>query len=213
MSVLSGRPEELHAGLVRERTEGEQTMEYKQRKFPLFSACGLNCGLCPRFHTAGSSKCPGCSGEGFSSKHPGCGVLSCCQRKGIEFCFECEEFPCIKYDGADESDSFISHFSQMKDLKKAESSGISEYIKELNEKVSVLENLLDNYNDGQRKSFFCIAVSLLELGDIRKIMVQAESAADPDQPAAERAAAVVRLFSEAAQNRGIPLKLRKKQHG
>jgi len=39
-------------------------MEYKQREYPLFSACGLNCGLCPRYHTDGISKCPG------QNRHP-----------------------------------------------------------------------------------------------------------------------------------------------
>jgi len=28
-------------------------VEYKLRKYPLFSACGLNRGLCPRYPTGG----------------------------------------------------------------------------------------------------------------------------------------------------------------
>ncbi|MDA8220886.1 DUF3795 domain-containing protein [Desulfosporosinus sp.] len=74
-------------------------MEYKQRQYPLFSACRLNCGLCPRYHTDGISKCPGCAGEDFSSKHPTCGVLSCSQRHGIEYCYLCDEYPCKKFEG------------------------------------------------------------------------------------------------------------------
>ena len=185
-------------------------MEYSQRKSPLFSACGLNCGLCPRFYTAGTSKCPGCSGEDFLLKHPKCGVLSCSRRKGIEFCFECEEFPCRKYDGADESDSFISHFRQFADLNKAKRIGTDDYMNELNEKISMLKNLLENFDDGRRRSFFCTAVSLLDLRDIKKIVKQAETETYPAQPAKERAAAAVRLFSETAQSCGISLKLRKK---
>ena len=71
-------------------------IEYK-RKYPLFSACGLNCGLNPRFYTKGDSKCPGCGGENFSAKHPPCGVLSCSQRNLIEYCYLCNEYPCKKY--------------------------------------------------------------------------------------------------------------------
>ena len=129
-------------------------MEYRQRKYPLFSACGLNCGLCPRYHTAGASKCPGCSGDGFSKKHPTCGVLSCSQRKGLEYCYQCDTFPCQKYDGAGEFDSFISHLNQLKDMDKAKNIGIGVYSKELGEKISLLETLLANYDDGRRKSFF-----------------------------------------------------------
>jgi len=73
-------------------------MEYQTRKYPQFAACGLNCGLCPRYYTVGSSRCPGCAGKGFLEVHPTCGILSCCQRKGLEYCFECGEFPCMKYD-------------------------------------------------------------------------------------------------------------------
>gem|GEM_PF-3991072 len=40
-------------------------MEYKVRSYPLFSDCGLNCGLCPRYYTDGASRCPGC-GQGES---------------------------------------------------------------------------------------------------------------------------------------------------
>lgn len=47
-------------------------MEYKQREYPMFSACGLNGGLCPRHQMDGTSKCPGCSGKEFLTKHPTC---------------------------------------------------------------------------------------------------------------------------------------------
>ena len=94
-------------------------MEYKTRQYALFSACGLNCGLCPRYHTNGKSRCPGCAGEGFSMAHPPCRVLSCSQRKGIEYCYLCDEYPCKKYDGVDLSDSFITHKNQFLDFEKA----------------------------------------------------------------------------------------------
>ena len=94
-------------------------MNYTTRTYPLFSACGLNCGLCPRYYTVGQSRCPGCADEGFTDAHCSCGVLSCCQRKGLEYCFLCEEFPCEKYEGADSSDSFITHKNQFHDMEKA----------------------------------------------------------------------------------------------
>jgi len=52
--------------------------EYK-REYPLFSLCGLNCGLCPKYHTNGESKCPGCGGTDFTLKHPPCKVIRCNQ--------------------------------------------------------------------------------------------------------------------------------------
>ena len=38
--------------------------------------------------------CEGCrSGQ---CKYRGCGVMQCYQEKGVDFCFQCDEFPCEK---------------------------------------------------------------------------------------------------------------------
>ena len=178
-------------------------MEYKTRKNPIFSACGLNCGLCPNFHlhTNGTFKCPGCAGEGFLQAHPSCGILSCAQRKGFEFCFECDDFPCKKYDNWGDTDSFITHRNHLTDMNKAERIGIESYIAQQNEKVFILSELLSKYNDGRRKTFFCLAVNLLELQDIKAVMTRITHEAEPK--------AVVRLFEEMAERRSISLKKRK----
>lgn len=185
-------------------------MEYKQREYPLFSACGLNCGLCPRYQMNGASQCPGCAGRDFLAKHPKCGVLSCSQRKGFAYCYQCDEFPCPKYDGADQSDSFITHLHQFRDMEKAKRWGIDAYRQELNEKVGMLEQLLANYDDGRRKSLFCLAVNLLETEDIKHVLEQLTSEAQSDAPLKEKAASAVCLLQAMAEQRKITLKLRKK---
>ena len=184
-------------------------MEYTIRKYPLFSACGLNCGLCPRFYTEGSSRCPGCAGEGFSDVHPSCGILSCCQRKGIEYCYECEEFPCKKYDNWDSSDSFITHRNYLADMEKAGKTGIEAYKKELNAKVQILEELLADYNDGRRKNLFCIAVNLLEPADLDFVMEQIRNEAGSKASLKEKAKTAECLLNTRAEEKGITLKLRK----
>ncbi len=185
-------------------------MEYTNRQYPLFSACGLNCGLCPRYYTDGASKCPGCAGTGFSAVHPPCGVLSCCQRKGFDYCFMCGEFPCKKYDNADLYDSFITHRNQLRDLEKVMEIGIEAYKSELNEKASLLDALLKSYDDGRRKSFFCIAVNLLDLNSVRSVVEQlADSVGTEDSPKVKVEIAA-RLINAIAETKGISLKLRKK---
>jgi len=185
-------------------------MEYKTRKYPQFSPCGLNCGLCPRYHTVGSSRCPGCAGEGFSDVHPPCGVLSCNQRRGLEYCFECDNFPCKKYDKADSSaDSFITHRKQMSDMEKARQMGMDAYAAELNRKIEILEDLIENYNDGRRKGFYCLAVNLLEFKDVEEIMANIKSDVTPQMTVKEKAAKVVALFQSIADEKGIYLKLQK----
>ena len=184
-------------------------MERKIREYPQFSACGLNCGLCPRYYTKGQSRCPGCAGEGFTETHCSCSILSCCQRKGLEYCFLCNEYPCKKYDGEGLVDSFITHINIFRDAEKAKQIGIEAYKAELNTKIEILENLLENYDDGRRKSFYCLAVNLLEIQDITTIMEQIESEVEPQALLKEKAKTVASLFQAIADEKGIILKLRK----
>ena len=184
-------------------------MEYKVRKNPLFSACGLNCGLCQRYYTVGDSRCPGCGGEGFTSAHCGCGMLSCCQRKGLEYCFLCDEYPCKKYDGEGLKDSFITHINIFSDVEKAKKIGLEAYETELNTKIKILEELLAHYDNGRRKSFYCLGVNLLELQDINAIMEQIREEVDPQAPLKEKSEIAARLFQAVADEKGIVLKLRK----
>lgn len=185
-------------------------MEYKQRQYALFSACGLNCGLCPRYHTDGTSKCPGCGGENFSLKHPACGVLSCCQRHGVEYCCMCCEYPCKKFEGSDNTDSFITHRNQLTDLNKAKNIGLNAYEAELNIKVELLNSLLTDFDDGRRKSFFCTAVNLLDLQDLKNIVEQINDEIKPGSTLKEKSATASRLLQALAEKRGISLQLRKK---
>lgn len=185
-------------------------MTYLQRKNPLFSACGLHCGLCPRHYTQGASKCPGCAGKDFSHVHPACGVLSCCQRHGLEYCVACAEYPCRKYDGADEFDSFISHQNQLLDFAIAKKLGLEEYAHRMQHKRTILQQLLQGYDDGRRKSFFCLAVNLLSLEELDSVMLQLAATEVEELPVRDQSAKAVSLLQSMASSRGIVLKLRKK---
>ena len=185
-------------------------MEYRTRQYPLFSACGLNCGLCPRYNSDGISKCPGCAGESFSEKHPACGVLSCSQRHGIEYCCLCQEYPCRKFEGADTTDSFITHKNQLTDFDKVRSIGLDAYEAELDTKVGILKDLLMNFDDGRRKSFFCTAVNLIDLQDLKNVMKQLEAKIRPGDTLKEKSETAVRLLKTMAEKRNVSLQLRKK---
>lgn len=187
-------------------------MQKEPRVYPLFAVCGLNCGLCPRFHTDGKSRCPGCGGTGFYEKHPSCGIISCAGRHGVDYCFQCEEYPCSRYAAPHEDDSFITYQNVQRDFARAKEQGLEVYRRQLDEKVQMLSLLLADYNDGRRKNFYCLAVNLLKLEDLRQALAQArQNPADADLPPKERAARMVAVLEEAAQARGIDLRLRKKK--
>lgn len=183
-------------------------MKYTVREYPMFSACGLNCGLCPRYQMSGASKCPGC-GEGFLRKHPTCGALSCTQRKGLQYCHQCAEYPCKKYDKSGEFDSFITHLNQFRDIDRAKNQGMDAYAAELNRKIAALEKLLADYDDGRRKNTFCLAVNLFDLRDVEFVLQQIVADTLPDMPIKEKAALAAARIQAMAEKRDITLKLRK----
>ena len=59
-----------------------------------------------------------------------------------EYCYECECYPCEKYEHVDEFDSFITHRRQKADLEKAKRIGIAAYNAEQSEKIQILQELL-----------------------------------------------------------------------
>lgn len=185
-------------------------VEYK-RDYPLFSLCGLNCGLCPRYHTKGESKCPGCGGKDFHLKHPTCAVITCnTKHDQVEYCFQCSSYPCEKYSIPSNRDSFISYCNVITDFKKIKRDGLEQYKSELNEKVDILEFLINNYDDGRRKNFYCIAVNLLKPSDLKAIMTQInEHISKHDSNRKDKIKQIISLFEEHASKDNIELKLRK----
>ena len=89
--------------------------------------------------------------------------------------------------------------------------GLDACLARLEEKRAIFEQLLAHYNDGRRKTFFNTAVYLLPLEDLQAVMTALNSRPElGGQAAKERALAAVGLLQEAADRRGISLKLNKK---
>ena len=136
----------------------------------LFSLCGLNCSLCPMFVR---EQCGGCFSD--SPCYLTCPIAPCSvEHVGIEYCFECREYPCQLYDGIDLHDSLISHRNQLMDMEKAKRIGIEEYKREQLFKKRILNKLLNDYDDGHSDVFFCLAVNLLELDDLNELLSKSE---------------------------------------
>ncbi len=171
-----------------------------------FSLCGLNCALCS-MHLGGY--CPGCGG---GAGNQSCAIAKCSlEHGGVPFCWECPEYPCSRYDGFDDGDSFVPHRNRQKDIAQAKELGLDVYLMQLEEKRNILAELLAYYNDGRRKTFFNTAVYLLPLEDLRSVMAALNNRPELDEQAGkERALAAVELLQEAADRRSISLKLNKK---
>ena len=90
--------------------------------------------------------------------------------------------------------------------------GPAAYGRELAEKRAILSALLAGYNDGRRKSLYCLAVNLLPLDDLRQVMKHL-ALLPPDLTVKEWAAQAAGLLQACARENGVELKLRRKPKG
>jgi hypothetical protein len=119
-------------------------MNYKELTAP----CGLDCFNCQMFEgnitneiaTAYSNAtkmpiekvpCKGCrSCDGCRLHYTKCETLECVKEKGVEFCYECSEFPCVKLhpclDGAEK----YPHNIKLYNLCRMKQIGVEEWAKE-----------------------------------------------------------------------------------
>lgn len=171
-----------------------------------FSLCGLNCCLCS-MHLGGY--CPGC-GDGAGNQS--CAIAKCSlEHGGVSFCWKCPEYPCSRYDGFDDGDSFVPHRNRQQDIAQAREVGLETYLAQLEEKRAILDGLLAGYNDGRRKTLFHTAAYLLPLEDLQSVMATLTSRPElAVQSVKERALAAVELLQEAANRLGVSLKRNKK---
>lgn len=183
-------------------------MKSTVRKDPRFALCGLNCCLCPRYNSGGASRCPGCGGPGFSEAHPTCAVVTCnAKRDCVEFCFQCGEYPCRKYEEQGAYDSFISYRRVRRNLDEA-AVDLAAYEAELARREEALRELLRDHNDGRSKSLYCIVANDAPLDDLVALIGVARGLPGGLDPK-ERARRVRSLISDLELRLGFEFRLRR----
>jgi hypothetical protein len=151
-----------------------------EKTYPTIGCCGLDCGLCLRFYTVGHSRCPGCAGPDFFNKHPSCSFITCCvKKKNLEVCAECSEFPCPKFKSDEEyqrlegSSSYPSNKKIIPNLTFIKKHGIKKFIKQQRSRIKLLKTMINNFDDGRSRSFFCKAATLLDLTSLTSALNKA----------------------------------------
>jgi hypothetical protein len=141
------------------------------------------------------------------------------KKKGLEVCAECEEFPCSKFDGWTEDgegmyDSFITYRKAMPNLMAIRKQGIEDFVKQQKKRIELLELILERFDDGRSKSFFCIVATLLPAVDLERALEESEemvSVAGIGTHDVKARCGILRgILQELATRQGIEFKLRKK---
>ncbi len=158
------------------------------KKYPTTGVCGLDCGLCPRYHTVGSSRCPGCGGHDFFNKHPSCSFITCCvKKKNLEVCAECSDFPCVKFKSAKEyikikeSSSYASSKRVLPNLYFIKERGINKFIEQQDKRIQLLKTMISKFDDGRSKSFFCKAAMFHDLTALENSIERATKIIESDK--------------------------------
>ena len=110
----------------------------------LIAPCGMNCAICVShfgYTMAGKkrkNRCLGCKprnkGCSFLKKH--CDKLA---SKSIDFCFECDDFPCDHLKKVDKSYREKYDMSMIKNLRSIKKNGMDKFLNEQEEKYRCLE--------------------------------------------------------------------------
>jgi hypothetical protein len=184
--------------------------KYPTKKYPIIGVCGLDCGLCPRYYTVGSSRCPGCCGPNFFDKRPSCSFITCCvKRKNLEVCAECSDFPCSKFKSDEEyqqlkgSPSYPSNKKIIPNLNFIKEYGIEKFIEQQKKRIKILEIMIDGFNDGWSRGFFCKVTALLDLTSLRSSLDKANQKIKTEKikqnDAKNKARIIKTIFNEIAQ--------------
>ncbi|OYD15072.1 hypothetical protein CH333_06605 [candidate division WOR-3 bacterium JGI_Cruoil_03_44_89] len=84
--------------------------------------------------------------------------------------------------------------------------GMEKFIEQQKKRIALLKTMLEHFDEGRSKSFYCIAVALLSIESLEKSLDKVEKSDDVKI----RARALKEILNEIAFKEEIELKLRKK---
>ena len=135
----------------------------------LVGCCGLYCGLCGKYQSTAPSRCVGCR---LGGQHSWCSIWNCCVKKhGIETCAECGNvFTCPIFVRRKVAE-WIPAADNLRQIKEV---GLGTWLREQKKRQALLEELLQDYNEGRSMSFYCKACSRMPIELIDKAIEEAK---------------------------------------
>ena len=150
-----------------------------------YGYCGMPCALCTRYRTAGDSRCPGCSCDGYYTEP--CKVHRCIREKGLDHCGQCGDFPCPKLGKMGDFRDLNTGHVKERTCRAVAAAGLPARLAEYEEKADLLTAALERYNNGRMKRYLCELFLQRDLDALRQIMARAEALEEPDPKARGRA--------------------------
>ncbi len=181
-------------------------------EYPKIGICGLSCALCPKYHTDAKSRCLGC--KSANRMAAGCPFITCAiKKKGAEFCWDCREhMTCKRWSKHREfgkkHDTFKCYQKLEHDIAAIQKIGVVDFARVQTIREQLLKEMLKEFNEGRSKSYYCIAVTVLEVDDIRESLLKAQNSSQGLE-IKEKSKILHSLLDEIAFKRSYCLKLRR----
>jgi hypothetical protein len=182
-------------------------------KYPEIGICGLSCRLCPGYVMKTKSRCRGCKTK-WRLVGP-CSILHCAVKRNIEFCNDCQESKtCEKWKRhrkmGKNYDSFKCYQKLEDDIVFIQRYGLAEFRKSQKIREKLLWKMLNNFNEGRSKSYYCLVVTILEVNEIEKALKEATNKSK-GLNIKEKAKLLHSILDKIAQKKNYYLKLRQKK--
>jgi ATP-dependent protease HslVU (ClpYQ) ATPase subunit len=174
--------------------------------------CGLSCRLCPAHHRETKSKCPGCKSE--YRMGAACAFQNCAlKRKAVEFCGFCDESKtCERWrknrEMGKKGDSLVSYQKVEDNIAFIQKSGMPEFEKQEKAREDLLKAMMGEFNEGRSKTLYCVAATVLKIGELEKILNEAR-AKSKGLDLNAKSKIIHSLLDEIANEKNYLLKLRK----
>ncbi len=147
-------------------------------QYPEVGVCGLSCRLCPAYHAGANRWCDGCKRE--KRMTVGCPFLTCAlKRQGVEFCWDCKGGKdCERWRRhrayGKKTDSFKCYQTLEQDIAFVQKNGILEFEREQKNRERLLKEMLQDFNEGRSKSYYCIAATVFRLEELKDALTRAK---------------------------------------
>ena len=164
------------------------------------------------YQSDSKSKCEGCKSE--SRMNLGCKFITCAIKgRRIEFCWECNEsVNCEKWrkhrEAGKKGDSFKCYQKLEDDLCFIQNNGIEQFLRDQDRREKLLKNMLDTFNEGRSKSYYCIAATVMEYNELEEVVLKAKKDSSGLE-IKDRSKILHVLLDEIADKKNYKLKLRR----
>ncbi len=181
-------------------------------KFPEIGICGLSCRLCPNFHTVGISRCGGC--KSVIRMSAGCPFITCAiKKKNLEYCGLCDEKDtCEKWTNhrefSQKHDTFVCYQKLEENISFIDKYGLVVFENTQKIKETILQSMLDNFNEGRSKRYYCTTATVMMINELRIALYQAQKESQ-GMNIKEKSKVLHSILDKIATKENYNLKLRK----